>query len=123
MKIILSIKPGFAKKIFIGDKKYEYRKVIFKDKRVTHVIVYASAPVSKVIGEFEIEDVLKEPINKLWKITKEHSGVDKVFFNKYFEHREEGYAIKIKQTLLYDEEYDIYDKYGVKPPQSFLYIK
>jgi predicted transcriptional regulator len=123
MKIILSIKPKFAKQIFTGKKKYEYRKVIFKDKRVTHVVVYASAPISKVIGEFEIEMVLKEPIDKLWKLTKEYGGVDKEFFYKYFEQRKEGYAIQIKETLLYDTEFDIYEEYGVKPPQSFLYLK
>lgn len=123
MKIILSIKPEYAKKIFNGDKLYEYRKVIFKDERVTHVVVYASAPISKVIGEFEIERVLKEPVSKLWKLTKEYGGVDKDFFNKYFEQRKEGYAIEIKQASLYKKEYDIYEKYGVKPPQSFLYLK
>jgi predicted transcriptional regulator len=123
MKIILSIKPKFAKQIFTGKKKYEYRKVIFKDERVTHVVVYASAPISKVIGEFEIDTVLKEPIDELWKLTKEHGGVDKEFFNKYFEQRKEGYAIQIKETLLYDIEFDIYERYGVKPPQSFVYLK
>ncbi len=123
MKIILSIKPKFAEQIFSGKKKYEYRKIIFKDKRVTHVVVYASAPISKVIGEFEIGTVIKEPIGELWKLTKKYGGVEKEFFNKYFEQRKEGYAIQIKKTLLYKTEFDIYEKYGVKPPQSFLYLK
>lgn len=123
MKIILSIKPEYAEKIFNGSKLYEYRKVIFRDERVTHVVVYASSPISKVIGEFEIETVLKEPIDKLWALTKEYSGVDKGFFNKYFEKSSEGYAIEIKRTLLYKKRYDIYKKYGVKAPQSFLYLR
>ena len=30
MKILLSIKPEYAHKIFSGEKKFEYRKIIFK---------------------------------------------------------------------------------------------
>ena len=60
MKIILSIKPEFAAKIFEGTKKYEFRRAIFKNKNVKKVVVYASSPVQKIIGEFEIEDIIKK---------------------------------------------------------------
>ena len=33
MKILLSIKPEFAERIFDGSKKYEFRKVIFRKTR------------------------------------------------------------------------------------------
>ena len=58
MKVLLSIKPEFADKIFNGTKKYEYRRSIFKKKEVKTVVVYASSPIQKIIGEFEekIED-------------------------------------------------------------------
>jgi predicted transcriptional regulator len=32
MKVILSIKPEYAFKIFDGTKKFEFRRVIFKKK-------------------------------------------------------------------------------------------
>ena len=54
MKVVLSIKPEFAFKIFDGSKKFEFRKAIFKNNNVKSIIVYASSPVQKVIGEFEI---------------------------------------------------------------------
>ena len=54
MKVILSIKPEFANKIFNGTKKFEFRRTLFKNKEIKMIIVYASAPISKVIGEFEI---------------------------------------------------------------------
>ena len=49
MKAILSIHPEYAYKILSGEKTHELRKVLFK-KPVTHVLVYATAPISKVIG-------------------------------------------------------------------------
>lgn len=30
MKVLLSIKPEFVEKIFAGEKKFEYRRTIFK---------------------------------------------------------------------------------------------
>ncbi len=57
MNAILSIKPEFVEEIKAGKKRYEYRKCIFKQP-VEKVYVYASAPVSKVIGEFQPVDVV-----------------------------------------------------------------
>ena len=59
MKVVLSIKPEFANKIFDGTKKYEFRKAIFKNDKIKTIIVYASSPVQQVIGEFEIEKIIK----------------------------------------------------------------
>jgi predicted transcriptional regulator len=48
--VLLSIKPEFADKIFCGLKRYEFRKVLFKNRNVKKIVVYASAPIRKVIG-------------------------------------------------------------------------
>ena len=55
MKILLSIKPEFVEEIFSGRKKFEYRKAIFTNKKVTSAIVYSTMPVGKIVGEFTIE--------------------------------------------------------------------
>ena len=90
MKIILSIKPEFANKIFEGDKKFEFRRSIFKNKNVSKVIVYASSPISKVIGEFEIGKILFKDLNTLWDETKEYSGITEDYFYDYFVGKENG---------------------------------
>lgn len=123
MKVILSIKPKFADLIFQGEKRYEFRRSIFKDKRVTKVIVYASSPISKVIGEFEIDNVINEEIGLLWSTTKAHSGISKQYYEEYFKGKKTGYAIKIKRPRRYQNLLSIEDKFGIKPPQSFAYIK
>lgn len=122
MKVLLSIKPEFANKIFDGTKKYEFRRSLFKNKDVKKVIVYASAPISRVIGEFDIETVIKKEVNELWKDTKEFSGITKDFYMSYFDGKDEGFAIKVKKATKYKEDLCIQEAYGKKPPQSFLYI-
>ena len=122
MKVLMSIKPEFANKIFDGTKEFEFRRSIFKDRRVKNVIVYASSPVQKVIGEFEIEDILDYDIETLWLETNHGSGISKEFFEQYFFNKEEGYAIKIKKTRKYRTPLCIKKDFNATPPQSFMYV-
>ena len=57
MNVILSIKPEYVAEIKAGRKCFEFRKTIFKEK-VEKVYIYASSPVSKVVGEFQPVDIL-----------------------------------------------------------------
>lgn len=123
MKVLLSIKPEFAEKIFNGTKKYEFRRSVFKNKNVRTVVVYASSPVQQVIGEFEIETILNHNLQELWNLTKDYSGITKNFFFDYFVNKEKGYAIKIKEAKLYDKALSIKDDFNATPPQSFMYLE
>lgn len=123
MKVILSIKPEFVEKIFSGTKKYEFRRSLFKDKSVTTVVIYASAPISKIVGEFEIGDIVHDKIESVWDLTKKYSGIDESFFLQYFSGKSEAFAIKIRNAKKYRTPISIRDEYGIAPPQSFAYIR
>ncbi|MBU8893117.1 MAG: ASCH domain-containing protein [Bacteroidales bacterium] len=123
MKVLLSIKPEYAEKIFNGTKKYEFRRSVFKNQNVKTVVVYASSPVQRVIGEFEIEKILNYELRQLWDKIKEYSGISENFFFEYFINKEKGYAIKIKQTKRYDKSLSIKDDFNATPPQSFMYLE
>ena len=122
MKVLLSIKPEFADKIFDGTKLFEFRRSIFKNEEVKKVIVYASSPVQKVIGEFEIDFILKSQLNELWDQTKDFSGITEEYFFEYFSNKEEGFAIKIKNQRKYKHPKCLKKDYNLLPPQSFLYL-
>lgn len=121
MKVVLSIKPQFANKIFDGTKKFEFRKAIFKNQNVTSVLVYASSPVQKVIGEFEIEKIFNLDLKELWDKTKDHSGITEAYFYEYFENREQGFAIQIKNKRRFENPKCLKTDYNLTPPQSFAY--
>lgn len=123
MKVLLAIKEEFATKIFDGTKKYEFRKSIFKDQRVTTIVVYVSSPVQKVIGEFQIDRVLQDAPGRLWEYTKEHSGISKEFFDLYFADRSNAYAIKIKKAKKYRTPKALKDDFNITfAPQSYVYL-
>ena len=122
MKILLSIKPQFALKIFDGTKKFEFRKNIFKNSNINTVIVYASSPMQKVIGEFTIDEIMEEEPEALWEMTKKHSGITKDFFDEYFFNRDRAFAIKVKDITRYKEPKDLIDFDLNFAPQSFVYL-
>lgn len=121
MKVVLSIKPEFANKIFDGTKKFEFRKAIFKNEKIKTVIVYSSSPVQQVIGEFEIERIINHDIDTLWGLTHQESGITEDYFYKYFADRVEGFAIQIKKVKKYRTPKCLRTDYNLFPPQSFAY--
>lgn len=52
MKILMSIKPRFWKMIREGKKTYELRRLCPYISTGDHVVVYASSPISAVVGSF-----------------------------------------------------------------------
>lgn len=121
MKVVLSIKPEFATKIFEGTKKFEFRKAIFKNDKIKTVIVYASSPVQKVIGEFEIAQIINKDLDTLWGLTQAHSGISEDYFYQYFADKQRGFAIQIKKPKKYKTPKCLRSDFNLLPPQSFAY--
>lgn len=123
MKILLSIKPEFVKEIFNGNKKFEYRKSIFKNTRVKSVVIYATMPVGKIVGEFSIEKIIQDIPSQLWEDTSTKSGISKDFFDSYFKGRKKAYALEIGELIQYKKPINPYTlNENFVPPQSFKYI-
>jgi len=122
MKVLLSIKPEFALKIFDGSKKYEYRRTIFKRREVETIVVYVSDPIKHIVGEFDIGEILHRKPEQLWAQTCNHAGITRVRFMEYFENREKGYAIGIRKTRKYRSPLSLNDLKLSFPPQSFMYL-
>lgn len=122
MKVLLSIKPEYVEKIFNGSKKYEIRKNIFKRKNIKKIIIYSSSPISKIVGEFEIEDIITDDLENIWNIIKNDSGVSIDFFYQYFEDKNKAYAIKIGKIKKYRKPKKLAELNINYAPQSYVYI-
>lgn len=118
--IILSIHPCHIEKIFSGEKLYEFRKNIPSD--IQNIVVYATSPIKKIVAILEVDKVLTDTPEYIWKQTSKHSGVTKEFFMSYFSGKEKAYAIKIKSFLKLEEPKPL-SFVGIEfAPQSFVYI-
>ena len=123
MKALLSIKPEFVEKIISGEKLFEYRKAVFKRPEVKSVVIYSTMPEGKIVGEFTIGEILAKSPEELWEVTKNASGINKRFFDEYFNEREVAYAIQIKDFRRYSTPINPYEvESDFKAPQSFKYV-
>lgn len=122
--VLLSIKPEFADKIFRGEKQYEYRRTLFACVSVKKVIVYATSPISQVVGEFEVDDIISMSKHALWKSTRNFSGITWRYFSEYFKGKTRCHAIKVKNPMRYSSPIPLCEASGLThPPQSFAYVR
>lgn len=123
MNVLLSIKPKYVEKILNGEKKFEFRKIVFKDgKKIEKVYIYSTSPVKKIVAYFTIEKIIEDEPEKLWKKCSNSSGVDRDEFFSYFKNKEKGYAIKINDLEEFEEPVDPKSHNpNFRPPQSFCY--
>ncbi|MDF9867288.1 putative transcriptional regulator [Bacilli bacterium PM5-3] len=120
-KILISINPEYVNKIFSGEKIYEFRKIKAKYKP-DKIIIYCTAPVSAVVGEAAVTDILSESPNDLWSITRHEGGVNEEFFFKYFKNKSIAIAYKLDKIIKYDKKIPL-SEYGINfAPQSFVYL-
>ena len=98
--ILLSINPNHVENILNGTKRYEFRKKACK-RQVDKILIYSTTPIMKVVGEAEVEDVLVDNPEVIWKKTKTKSGIDKKFFDQYYKNRNQAVAYKLKNVIKY----------------------
>jgi type I restriction enzyme S subunit len=123
MDVLLSIKPKYVKSIIEGDKRYEFRKAIFKNREINRIYIYSSSPVKKIVGTFEIGSILEDHPIDLWDMVKEFAGINHRDFFAYFEGKSRAFAIEIQNLQEFTDPINPYETMpGFVPPQSYCYM-
>jgi predicted transcriptional regulator len=123
MKVLLSIKPEFAERIFDGTKRYEFRKAVYANRAVQTVVVYVTQPVGRIVGEFDVDGIVEAAPECLWAETHAHAGITRDFFDTYFEGRGRAFAIQVGEVRRYDTPLvpgDVIANFTA--PQSYMYV-
>jgi predicted transcriptional regulator len=121
--VLLPIKPRFAKPILGGLKRVEFRKKRFA-RRPSHVVVYASSPVKKVVGFFEVSDLETAPIRELWRRYESSGGIQAAEFFEYYGSGREGVAISVGRVTVLAEPMELAELgLGERPPQNYAYVE
>lgn len=125
-KVVMSIKPGYAKKIFTREKKYELRRQKTKIIEGTMVCVYATAPIKCLIGHFTAGRVIEGTLSQLWDFHHRHLGISYKEYNSYFKGKKRGFAIEILEPVLWKNKISLEQiRHHIKfynPPQSHAYL-
>lgn len=120
---LMSIHPQYAYKIMAGAKKVEFRKRRPAEDIVT-IFVYATAPESKIIGQFHIGEVLEGTPQRIWCEFGELGGIEKDSFFNYYAGTPKAIAILVVDALRFDEPVPLKNITPRPPiPQSFIYLE
>lgn len=120
--ILLSIKPEYAKLIFEGIKKYEFRKFLPK-YNVTRIIVYSTSPEKLVLGEVEVKKTISMKKTPLWELTKKDAGISRLKYRDYFRDSKQAHAFVLGKANLYNKPKMLKDFDIQQAPQSYVYLK
>ncbi len=120
-KILLSIKPEHVENIMNKRKLYEFRKIKCKEK-VEQIVIYATAPVSKVVAEVEVVEVIEDIPEEVWKITEKFSGISKEYFEKYYQNKNKAVAYKLGFVKPFRKPKQLIEFGVTTAPQSFVYL-
>lgn len=119
---LFSIKPQYAEAILGGIKEVEFRRTRLAPD-VSHVVIYATAPVKKIVGMFEVAGVDCARPRSLWRTYRRVGGIDAADFNDYFTGIDFAYAIKVRAARRLTVPLDL-SKISptLRPPQSYQYL-
>jgi predicted transcriptional regulator len=117
---LLPIKPIYADAIVDGRKRVEFRKTRFR-RRVTHVAIYASTPVQRIIGIFRVVNCEHASPKRLWERHHETGAISSADFNSYYADLETGVAIHIADVYRLAAPVPL-RMLRVRAPQSFRYL-
>lgn len=120
-KILLSIKPEYVENILNKTKQYEFRKTKCK-RDIDKIIIYATAPISQIVAEVEVIEILEDTPENIWSITKDFAGITKKFFKEYYQNKDIAIAYKLGTVTKYKHP-KLLQEIGLKfAPQSFIYL-
>lgn len=122
LNVIMSIKPKYVKEIIEGNKRFEYRKKIFKQE-VDKIYIYESSPKQRIVGFFKYNGFIEGNPIDIWNKTNEFGGIEKKEFDEYFKNRKVSYALRIEKFEVFSVEINPKEKIkNFSPPQSYRYI-
>lgn len=120
--ILLAIHPEFSDKIFDGTKCVEFRRRI-PTGAVKHVVVYATAPVSMVVGWFAVDEIVSLSPQSLWRRFRTVGGINKGRYDEYYAGREIAHAYVVGELGRMKKPRSLESLgLGSAPPQSFQYL-
>lgn len=119
---LLSIHSKHVSNILAGNKVFEYRKVI-PSMDVSHLALYCTAPVKKIVAVVEVVDCLVGSPTRVWSQTSYGSGISRQFFRDYFSGQHNASAFVLGNVYEMKTPIELSELSGQKtPPQSFYYL-
>lgn len=120
--VLLPVKPKFAQAIMDGRKRVEYRKAPFPS-HVTNVVVYASSPTQRILGYFNVHEVVSGSPGGIWRRYGEFGCIPRHEYAAYYNGAAKAVALIIDTVCVLPRPLPLSAiGIGQRAPQSFAYL-
>ena len=119
--VLLPLRPDYARPIMDGSTCVELRKTAFAHTP-THVLVYASSPVEKVLGSFEVAAVDIDCVEALWVRYADVGCITRDDFREYYAGRERGVALGVRHVVALADPLPLAALVLTGPLRSFMHV-
>jgi predicted transcriptional regulator len=118
---VMAIHPRYADAILSGEKLVEFRKRKLADD-ITTVLIYATAPVQRVVGEFSIKETVIDKPASIWATFGGVGIIDESNFDDYYASSTQAVALVVDQAYRYARPQTLDELEASSIPQSFYYV-
>jgi predicted transcriptional regulator len=119
---LMPIHPRYANAILDGIKGAEFRKRRLAPD-IRRVVIYATAPISRIVGEFTIGATVVGSPQEIWRDYGDTGEISEPDFHSYFAGRDTAVALVVTGAQRYAEPLALADL-SPRPavPQSAIYL-
>lgn len=120
--VLMAIRPKFACLIREGKKTVELRRVAPKVNPGDVLVIYESAPISRVTAYAKIEKVVCLGPSELWESIGQFSLLEQREFEHYFSGKKFGNGIILQNVVELDVPRKLSVLAGRIAPQNYTYL-
>lgn len=121
--IMISTTPKHANLLLDDPSKNVLFYKVTPTNKVERVLVYATAPVSAVVGEFDLAEIKVSAKSTSWQKYASKSVFTKKEFDEYYHEKNEAHAIVASKSFRYSKPKNLKDYNMSKGPSGFQYLK
>jgi predicted transcriptional regulator len=127
-KLIMSMRPEYADRVFSKSKQVEFRKKFSVKWRGCKAVVYGTKPLGALMGEVTLRNVTYGTPAAMWEAFGAMGGCTHEEFSGYIENSDGVYAIELSDVAPYVSPIALAQvshliNEDLQPPQSFSSIK
>ncbi|MGD0942383.1 MAG: hypothetical protein ABR905_22035 [Terracidiphilus sp.] len=127
-KLVMSIHPEYADRIFNKRKRVEFRKKFSVKWRGCKAVVYGTKPLGALMGEVTLRNVTYGTPEAIWEAFGSMGGCTREEFSGYAGSSDGVYAIELSDVTPYVSpialaQVSLLINEDLRPPQSFSSIK
>ena len=121
--ILLSIHPQYAQAILEGKKRVEFRKQNIP-RHISHVVLYATRPVGRVVGYFSVAKIVEGKPSHLWSRFNGSGGISEEGFAAYYGDAVSSVGLVVKKAHPMRKQVRLEELApSASAPNSFRYLR